>query len=699
MQDLDAATILIVDQDAVDARRRLESAGYDVVVATTATEALVRARTGGIDLAVVNFHLEESFTGLDLFEQFTSSGLALPVIIVTGRGEEGTVIKALRAGVSDFVSKSAAYLDYLPEAASRAIQQDRTEKRLAESEARFISFMDNNPGLTHIKDEEGRFLFANRLLKGLFPQIDTWEGKTVFDIVPADLVQRILEDDLTVLRSGETTERLYTMQLPDGTPRFWLSYSFPIHDINGHRILGGVTVDVSERMQAEEALRSSEAKFRSVSEAATDAIVAIDQYGCVISWNSAAARMFGYTAREMLGQSLERIVPPRYREAQSAALSRLLTYGEKALSEHPRELYGLRRDGAEFPIEMSIGSWTQGGELFFSSVIRDLTERRRAAEELRKRDEQLRHSQKLEALGTLAGGVAHEFNNLLQSIQGYTSYAMDGLDPDDTRRCDLELVLKATQRAAMLTRQLLGFSRREMLQYSDLDPNQVVRDAARLLRPLIGEHIQLELSLDESVGTIHADAAHLQQLLMNLCVNARDAMPDGGQLLIKTEPVVLDDQSVTTYPSLVPGRYLLLTISDNGCGMSKDVLEHAFDPFYTTKDVGQGTGLGLSAVYGVVTQHKGTVRVYSEPGVGTSVKVLLPVIEAPVERDAKVQVMPRARPCETILVAEDEPLVRDLVIRALESAGYQTIHADDGAQRCEPSSRDLTKSHWRSSTW
>ncbi len=459
-----------------------------------------------------------------------------------------------------------------------------------------------------------------------------------------------------------------------------MSYAFPMHDINGKRILGGVTLDVSERMRAEEELRSSEAKFRAVSEAASDAIVAVDQYASVVSWNTAAAKMFGYTAKEMLGQSLECIVPERYREPQRAAMSRLLTYGESAVRDHPRELHGLRKDGTEFPAEFSVGAWMKGGELYFSGIVRDLTERNRAAEELRKRDEKLRHSQKLEALGTLAGGVAHEFNNLLQSIQGYTAYAMEGLADDDTRRHDLELVLKASRRAAALTRQLLGFSRREMLQFSDLDLNQVVRESARLLQPLIGEHIRLELSLDEHAGNVHADAAHLQQLLINLCVNARDAMPSGGQLLIKTEPVVLDKRSVTVYPNLEPGRYLALTISDTGCGMTKDVLEHAFDPFYTTKEVGQGTGLGLSAVYGVVTQHKGTVRVYSEPGVGTSVKVMLPVIEGPVESDEKPPAVPGARPSETILVAEDEPLVRELAVRTLSSAGYQTIQAADGAE-------------------
>jgi nitrogen-specific signal transduction histidine kinase/ActR/RegA family two-component response regulator len=311
--------------------------------------------------------------------------------------------------------------------------------------------------------------------------------------------------------------------------------------------------------------------------------------------------------------------------------------------------------------------------------VRDLTDRKRAQEELHKRDEQLRHSQKLEALGTLAGGVAHEFNNLLQAIQGYTRYAREGLEPSDPRRLDLELVLKATERAVGLTRQLLGFSRRQILQYADLDPNQIVRDAVDMLRPLIGEHIHLEVELGEDIGTVHADPTHLQQLLMNLSINARDAMPTGGRLLIKTESLLLTE-AASDWHELPAGRYLCLTVADTGCGMTPEVLEHAFDPFFTTKEVGQGTGLGLASVYGVVTQHRGTVRVHSDPGKGTSFKILLPVVERPPMVGETSHIAPRARDHETVLLAEDEPLVSALATRALEAAGYRVICAADGAE-------------------
>jgi PAS domain S-box-containing protein len=456
-----------------------------------------------------------------------------------------------------------------------------------------------------------------------------------------------------------------------------------MRDMYDRRLMGGVCVDVTESVRAETALRTSEAKFRAVSESATDAIIATDQYAQVISWNPAAMRMFGFTPDEMIGQPLEKIVPQRYRQAQRSGLARVLAYGPSGVSSHPSELTGLRKDGGEFPIELSIGFWQDAEELFFTGIVRDATDRKRAEEELRKRDEQLAHSQRLESLGTLAGGVAHEFNNLLQSIQGYTHYAREGLGCDDPRRQDLDLVLKAAERATTLTRQLLGFSRRQRLQYEDLDPNQIVQEAAHLLRPLIGEHIQLELQLADGVGTIHADAANLQQLLMNLAINARDAMPDGGRLLIRTEQFTLAEPGVSQTPNLRAGEYLRLVVSDTGCGMSSEVLEHAFEPFFTTKEVGRGTGLGLASVYGVVTQHHGAIRVESHPERGTTLEILLPLVEGSRRAAGNGAKSVAAGGRETILLAEDEPLVRDLVVRKLEAAGYRVLTAGDGGEALE----------------
>jgi signal transduction histidine kinase/ActR/RegA family two-component response regulator len=317
--------------------------------------------------------------------------------------------------------------------------------------------------------------------------------------------------------------------------------------------------------------------------------------------------------------------------------------------------------------------------------VRDLNEdlERRVEErtaELAKRDEQLRQAQKMEAIGTLAGGIAHEFNNLSQAIQGYTRYVMDEFAENDRRRQDLEEVLHASYRAAALTRQLLGFSRRQVLELVDLDPNLLVRELVKMIRPLIGENIKVESDLGADVGFVHADEGHLQQLLMNLCVNARDAMPQGGQLTIRTESVTLSEDYCSAHRDVEPGRYLMLTVADDGCGMPAEVRDHIFEPFFTTKGVGKGTGLGLAMVYGILQQHHGAIRVYSEPGMGTTFRIYLPAIgrQAPDEAEPMRQ---RARGgTETILIAEDEPMVRQLTVRILQSAGYHTLVAANGEE-------------------
>ena len=303
-----------------------------------------------------------------------------------------------------------------------------------------------------------------------------------------------------------------------------------------------------------------------------------------------------------------------------------------------------------------------------------------AEEALRQTEEELRQSQKLEAVGQLAGGVAHEFNNLLQAIGGYTKYAMEGLPPEGQPYRDLQQVEKAAGRAATLTRQLLGFGRRETLEPRDLRLNEVVTDVLKMLRPLIGEQIEVKTVLDGKVGTVHADPTLIEQILLNLCINARDAMPSGGALTIETRDLLLSDAYCKTHVDIKPGRHVQITVSDTGCGMAPEVVEHIFDPFYTTKEVGKGTGLGLAMVYGVVKQHGGDIHVYSEPGLGTNFKVFLPTVQKAVCSDDGEGSETVPGGTETILVAEDEPLVRDLAVRILTDAGYSVLPASDGEE-------------------
>lgn len=305
---------------------------------------------------------------------------------------------------------------------------------------------------------------------------------------------------------------------------------------------------------------------------------------------------------------------------------------------------------------------------------------RQAAEELRQRDEQLRQAQKLEAIGTLAGGVAHEFNNLLQAIQVYGRFAQEGLAPGDQRFDDIQQIQEAASRAAALTRQLLGFGRRQPLELTNIDPNELVGQVVKLIAPLIGSNIEVHSKLDPNVGVIHADAGQFQQLMMNLCINARDAMPDGGSLWIKSEDVFLNERYCEAHPGIKPGRYLGLTVSDTGIGMPKEVVDHIFEPFFTTKPTGQGTGLGLSMVYGLVQQHQGSIHVYSEVGHGTTFRIYLPTVAGAALLRPSEQLGRAAGGKETILVADDDPLVHDAYVRVLGRAGYRLLSARNGKE-------------------
>jgi PAS domain S-box-containing protein len=295
-------------------------------------------------------------------------------------------------------------------------------------------------------------------------------------------------------------------------------------------------------------------------------------------------------------------------------------------------------------------------------------------------EEELWQAQKLEGVGQLAGGVAHEFNNLLQVIEGYTRYAMEGLDPQETRYNDLEQVLDAADRAATLTRQLLGFSRRKAVQLESVDANQVVQDLIKLIRPTIGKLISVNYSLGNDVGMVHADAVDLQQALLNLCLNARDAMPAGGLLTIKTAKTVLDQPIHDTHFDIPIGKYVVFSVSDTGCGISREVQQKMFEPFFTTKEVGKGTGLGLSMVYGMVRQHKGAILIESEVDRGTEIELLLPIAEAAqTEENAEIPVF-EPQPKETILIAEDDPTTQFFLTHILKDAGYPILVASDGEE-------------------
>jgi PAS domain S-box-containing protein len=427
--------------------------------------------------------------------------------------------------------------------------------------------------------------------------------------------------------------------------------------------------------------------FQAMVEGVQDyAIAMLDLKGRVVSWNEGARRITGYAGDEIVGREFSVFYP--YEAANDGTPQRLLEAARKR-RRCEYEGWQLRKDGTSFwaNVVLAVRRDAFGAVVGFSSLTRDLTERRLAeraariaAEELKRRDERLRHAQKLEAVGALAGGVAHEFNNLLQAIQAFTKFAMEGLTEGDPRRGDLQQSLAAADRAAALTRKLLGFSRRQTLELERVHPNRLIEQFVEMVRPLIGAHIDVDVRLGEGIGTICVDVDQFHQMLLNLCLNARDAMPEGGTLRIQTESLRAGDRFSDALSEAPPGDYLVVVVSDTGVGMSPEVRERIFEPFFTTKPVGEGTGLGLPMVYGVVRQHHGRIQVDSEVGRGATFKIFLPIVDGGLDPADAEEAPSSLGGDETILAADDEPHVLESCRRILTRAGYRVLVARDGRE-------------------
>jgi PAS domain S-box-containing protein len=445
-----------------------------------------------------------------------------------------------------------------------------------------------------------------------------------------------------------------------------------VTDSEGNPIgLRGVNTDITERKKAEEALRDSEERYRDLVENAHDIIYTHDLKGNYLSVNSAAEHITGYNREEAVKLNMSQTLAPECADKAREMIARKLA-GENVTSY---ELDILAKDGRRIAIEVNSKlMYEDGVPVAVQGIARDVTERKQL-------EEQLRQSQKMEAIGQLAGGVAHDFNNLLTAINGYSSLALQRLDDDSPIRPYLEEVKKAGDRAANLTRQLLAFGRKQIMQPLALDLNSAVSDMNKMLRRLIGEDIVLTAKLPPDLSKIKADPGQVEQVLINLVVNARDAMPTGGNLTIETANVILDQEYAARHMGIEPGRYVMLAVSDTGSGMDEATRARIFEPFFTTKEKGKGTGLGLSTVYGIVQQSGGSIWVYSELNQGTTFKVYFPELRS---QDA-AQVLESTTEeiqagSETILLVEDEEVVRGLTTNILEGAGYQVIAASGGAE-------------------
>ena len=446
----------------------------------------------------------------------------------------------------------------------------------------------------------------------------------------------------------------------------------PLRDEQGRvREWTGVCTDITDRMQREQTLLLRDRAIQAVSQG----ILITDPNqpdNPIIYASPGVERMTGYRAEEMVGRNCRFMQGAKTDPARVAEVREAIRAGR----ECSVEFLNYRKDGTPYWNALSVNPERdeQGRLLHFVGVQADVTGRRQL-------EDQLRQSQKMESVGQLAGGIAHDFNNLLTVISGYSEILLMSLPSNDPQRESIRQISEAGERAAGLTRQLLIFSRQAVVDLQVLDINGIVKDTEKLLRRMIGEDIVMTAVLDPRLSRVRADSGHIGQVLMNLCVNARDAMPEGGKLTIQTKNVELDAPYVNTHVEVQPGRYILLTVSDTGTGMTPEVNRRIFEPFFTTKDVGKGTGLGLSVVHGIVKQNNGYIGVYSELGIGTTFKVYLPVVAdevaTPVDKRDPMRV---GRGTETVLVVEDEDSVREIALLAFRTQGYTVLSAANGKE-------------------
>jgi PAS domain S-box-containing protein len=438
--------------------------------------------------------------------------------------------------------------------------------------------------------------------------------------------------------------------------------------------------------------------FEGLLEAAPDAVVCADRGGRIVLVNAQAERMFGYRRRgELTGQAVEILVPDAMKTAHSAHRAAYMTDPQRRPMGARTGLVGRRRDGSTFPAEISLAAIDTDDGILIMAAVRDVTERLelqaererlKAQAERDRLERQLHQSQRLESLGQLAGGVAHDFNNLLTVISNYAAFVSEEVAKEAREvawqavREDVEQIERAAERAAGLTRQLLAFARRDVVQPRALNLNDLVGGVEQVLIRTLGEHMELKTDLASGLYPVLADPGQIEQVLVNLAVNARDAMPAGGKLAIQTANTEVDAAHAASGVGPAAGPYASVRVCDTGTGMTKDVIDRAFEPFFSTKPKGGGSGLGLATVYGIIAQADGYVQIDSEPGVGTTITILLPATNQP------VQATPRQRPApqgggETVLVVEDESTTREVTRRILARNGYQVITATNGREAIE----------------
>ena len=688
--------VLLIEDNKDDAElinRHLRRMGDETVVmrvdSPRAMNAALNEQPWNVVLSDWNL---PKFGALFALEMLKSKELDLPFIIVSGSIGEGAAVLAMKSGVHDYIKKQdlsrliPAIERELREAEGRRARR-QAEKSLMVSEERLQLVMRATNDAVRDWDLTTNGMLWNEGFQNLFGYhsqdietgIESWYSR-----IHPDEKERVIKSCYGAINGTATVwSEEYRFRRADGTYAYVLDRGYILRGIRGAalRLIGAMT-DFTARKQAEEALRKSERRIRTILDSSLDAIVGMDQEGVIVSWNPKAESMFGSNSQNAIGRAFcDTFIAEGDRELLRCGLTHSLGTNDAPLLNRRVQITGLRRDSTEFPIELSISAIKEGPYVHIYGFLSDISERKQAEISLQHTTEQLRQAQKMEAVGQLAGGVAHDFNNLLTVITGYTDLLMSNLPAGAPMLPELAEIRNAAERAAWLTRQLLAFSRRQVLAPQVLDLNVLIGNFDKMLRRLVGEDILAKTELAPSLARIKADPGQIEQILMNLAVNARDAMPTGGRLTIETDTVLLDESYPGKAEAVPPGRYVLLAVSDTGCGIDSETQKRVFEPFFTTKEPGKGTGLGLSTVYGIVKQSNGFIWLSSEPGQGTTFKIYFPAVDDDLQTaSTMVRTVEQWMGVETILLVEDAVSLRVLTKKILELSGYTVLAAGNLAE-------------------
>ncbi len=671
--DSETRFILVVEDDAGLnnlIRKTLDKAGYKTAGVSTGEGAIEYVVANPETVLLIDMKLPD-ITGKEIVDSLREMNTSVPFIVVTGHGDERMAVEMMRLGASDYLPKSLGFLERLPAAFQRLFRERATEKRLRAAEGRIkmlSSAVEQSLEGIVLTDLSGIVTFVNkawRLMHG-FDSAQDLVGRSVSIFhTPEQFSQEVLPFQKKMLLTGSRTEEINHLRR-DGSvfPTF-----MAVHILKDENDQPTSIVSMARNISRHKKAEAERMHLVTAIEQSADTIVITDTDAVIQFANPSFERITGYFPSEAIGQNPRILQSGQHDESFYKDMWRTLLSGKTWSGR----LINKKKDGSIFTEEATITPvHNPSGEIVnYVAVKRDISR------EI-KLEEQLRQSHKMEAVGQLAGGVAHDFNNILQGIFGYVMFAQEGLDLEEKRYKDIEEIRKCAERAAQLTKQLLSFSRRQIMQPKNINLNNLIDEILKMIRRVIGEHIELEFVSGTNLDVVYADPGQIEQVILNLCVNARDSMPGGGRLILETSNITVDSDNIDSYTILEPGQYVLFSVSDTGIGMDSETLAHIFEPFFTTKTVGKGTGLGLSMVHGIVKQHNGFIHTYSEIDKGTIFRIYLPVAEESERELVHSEVEPTFSGTETILVAEDDQSVRDIVVRILEGAGYTVYSAIDG---------------------